>query len=280
MNASVIKDGIDRVETGLPAQPDLGRVLARGRRLRRRRRAGIGVGVAALVAAVAVPVGLLAGGDSPPDLAPDPAASSTPAPAAEFGPAFGDAMSATVTALLPDATRVANSQRDHYEPNGACCTRPAVNDPVDYAHVFSWSQAFDLPSGATLFVNSMQYPAPLMGGTPSCRPDEKQPNMTCDVAPTGDGRTLAWTQGLKYDDPPNTWGTSASVTSDAAGPHGMRSTVSVSVSVEAGSWPEAQAAFPDLEALTRLASDATLVIPEPETLPGLKVGNFSYPALP
>jgi hypothetical protein len=280
MNASVIKDGIDRVDTGLPDQPDLGPVLARGRALRRRRRTGFGLGVAALVAAVAVPAGLLANGDDGPDLAPDPATSSSSEPTTEFGPAFGDAMTATVTALLPGASRIENSQYDHFEPSGSCCTRTAVNDPVDWSHVFSWNQAYDLPNGAQLYVNSLQYPAQLQGQA-RCRPDETQPDMTCDVVPTGDGRTLSWTQGTQSDDPPFSWSTSASVTSDAAGPHGMRSTVSVSVvMVTDDSWAEAQATLPDLDVLTQLASDASLVIPEPTTIPGFKVGHVSYPALP
>lgn len=281
MNASVIKDGIDRVESGLPEQPDLGCVLARGRRLRRRRRAGIGVGVAALVAAVAVPVGLLAGDDSPPDLAPDPAGSSTSAPATEFGPAFGDALTATVTALLPEAHLVADSQRDHFEKEGACCTRPAVNDPVDWAHVFSWGQGFEVPGGVQLTVGTERWPAQFVSMDRQCPSKPSNPEETCDLTTTADGRTLVVIQGQQFDNVPG-WGLTIRVLGAAPGVHGMLATTSVSVSgaPDAPTWAEASATFPHARTLTELALDPSLVIPEPETIPGLKVGNFSYPALP
>ncbi|MEO6513010.1 MAG: hypothetical protein ABIO16_18575 [Nocardioides sp.] len=282
MNATVIKDGIDRIDTGLPDHPDLGRVLARGRRLRRGRQAGLGVGLAALVAAVALPVGLLANGDDGPVLAPDPATASSSVPGREFGPGFGDAMTATVTALLPEAQRIADSQRDHYEKNGACCTTPAVNDPVDYAHVFSWSQAFDMPSGAQLFVDSMQYPAQLVSLDHQCpEASPSYPEQTCDVSKTADGRTLVVILGEQFDNTPQ-WGLSIRVLAAAPGTHGMLATTSVSVTgaEDAATWAVARETLPDVDTLTQLALDPNLVIPEPETIPGFKVGNLSYPALP
>lgn len=282
MNVGVIKEGIDRVETGLPEQLDLSPVLAAGRRLRRRRQAGIGAGIAALVAAVAVPAGLLAGGDSAPDLAPDPATSSSSAPDTGFGPAFGDAMTATVTTLLPDATRVADSQRDHFEKDGACCTTAAVHDPVDWAHIFSWSQGFEVPEDVQLTVGTEQWPAQFVSMDHQCpEASPAYPEQTCDVSTTADGRTLVLIQGQQFDNVPD-WGLTIRVLGAAPGVHGMLATTSVSVSGarDAVTWAVASAAFPDVETLTELALDPSLVLPEPETIPGLKVGNFSYPAVP
>lgn len=133
--------GVDTLDSGLPAEPDIDALRAGGRRLRRRRAALVAIAVASVAVALALPFALVGGTDGP-DRAPvatDPTPSQTriPDPGDANNPPSAEAMSAAVVERVPEA-----------EPRGelAPVHRYAViqDGPLHWTGTFDWEQPYDV----------------------------------------------------------------------------------------------------------------------------------------
>jgi len=270
---------VDRLESGLPEQPDLQQIRDTARRHRRRRTRLTVASGAVLAAVLALPAFVLVGSDDSPDTV-DAASSgsdtntdtdSSPAgPAVLAGPEFGLGMRAATAAGLPDAEFDAERLADHWIWSERFDAYDfAVHDPPRWSTLYQWTQHYDLP-GVRFFtvIASRESPQPPVDPADYgfCREGLFAVEKNCREWAVG-GRHVVVHDGTRsIGEASDQWSRMVEV----FGPDGsreMRSRASVTGTVTGETWAEARAKLPAIDDFVGIALDERLILPEPERYP-------------
>ena len=260
---------LDRLDSGLPDNPDISGYKQRGRALRRRRRGAIALGTGALVAAVVAPAVVWGGGmgttGSTGDVASD--ATSEPAPPAPLTPvdaSYGDGVRAAVAEALPQATFVDQGFGDHYvDAQGG--RRPVASAPPDWANVFTWKQGYAVDD--LQYFDTISYWASVPTASMQwCSSASYEIERDCSVTES-DGYTIVVHEGTRlHGEPDGEWSRSVQVISPRSA-RGRHQYSEVTAQVAGMAWSEAASVLPSIEQLTGLAADERLRLPEPAEVP-------------
>jgi len=267
-DTDLIRDEVDRLESGIPDHPDLPGIRADGARIRRTRRLAVAAGAGALVAAVAVPAAVLLGGTaggSGPDA---PAVAAQPADPAQAGPSFGTGMGEAVTEAFPGATMTGESAGDRWVWRDETTLDWDLGDPPRWSTLFAWSQEYDVDGLPLDVVALRESPSPVVDPAAYgyCRDGLFVVEKSCRVWEEGD-RTLVVHDGTQArGQAEDVWLRTVEVYG-AGDTESMTSHTSVSVIGSGDTWAQARASLPGVADLAALALDDRLVLPEPERYP-------------